>query len=813
MMKTSTDRRARLLPTWASLALSVSLLALSLVLLVGLVYAQSGSISGTVTYYGGLESGTFHLNVYYTTDPNQPPGGGIDLSGSGDYTLAGLPDGTYYVCISIDPGDGGGPYTCYDPNGDGMADPVEVSGGGAVTGIDISLGGPWLPLGGPAVEGGQVTALAVHPAISGTVYAAVQSRNADWFVPTTIYETSDGAASWTAIYTAPRLVTTLAAAGSVIYAGDYNRDGVNALPLIHYSGDGGMSWSDALPVQDGTIWDVDIHPSLPQTAIAGGGHYEDRAFLYKTTDGGVTWTEVFSYSLPGGYATVNAVLIHPTDPLTCLLTHDGAVGATWGSYIWRSTDGGDHWTEVYSLAEDGFGNFVVDPVTPTLVYVSTWQHNFYRSEDGGATWEAIITDGSAGWPLVVDPSDNTLYALSEDQVRRSTDRGETWTTAGNAPEWVEPLAIDLGPAPGTLYAGGSEGVYRSTNQGQDWEQRNNGIETLVLPVDIDVDPHNLDKILVAAEGSGGWMTDDGGQTWDQILEFNMNTYAINLEDPEIVYSGRRDNDAATVARSDDGGLSFTPVYTPPFFLPGGAGGEESIETIVIAPSRADTVYAAGRDNPNWADDRAVVVRSLDDGVSWTEVFTLPPPSEVKALVVHPADDDIVFAGGEDCSGPDCEGFVYRTTDGGDSWDLTLVTTNTVESIVIDHLQPDAVYVADNGYWVLKSEDGGDNWTVVRPPWSVSSGNRLAIDPNVSGHVYLGGFGYIAETVDGGATWSNWEDPLNQSTPRMEPSVLVADGGTVTQTLYAGFTGVWAHSRPALQRNRVYLPVVIRAFAP
>jgi photosystem II stability/assembly factor-like uncharacterized protein len=399
-------------------------------------------------------------------------------------------------------------------------------------------------------------------------------------------------------------------------------------------------------------------------------------------------------------------------------------------------------------------------------------------------------------------------------VRKSTDRGETWTTAGNAPEWVEPLAIDLGPAPGTLYAGGSEGVYRSTNQGQDWEARNNGIETLVLPVDIDVDPHDLDKILVAADMFGGWVTTDGGQTWDQISEFNMNTYAINPEDPDIVYSGRQDNDAATVARSEDGGLSFTPVYTPPFFLPGGAGGEESIETIVIAPSRADTVYAAGRDNPNWADDRAVVVRSLDDGVSWTEVFTLPPPSEVKALVVHPADDDIVFAGGEDCSGPDCEGFVYRTTDGGDSWDLTLVTTNTVESIVIDHLQPDAVYVADNGYWVLKSEDGGDNWTVVRPPWSVSSGNRLAIDPNVSGHVYLGGFGYIAETVDAGATWSDWNDPPNQSTPWMEPSVLFVDSGTVTQTLYAGFTGVWAHSHPAQRRqNRVYLPVVIRAATP
>jgi len=80
-------QRGRVVPAWASLVLTLSLLVLSLFLLAGLVYAQDGSISGTVTYYGGLEPGTFHLNVDYTTDPNQPPGGGVNLSGSGDYTL------------------------------------------------------------------------------------------------------------------------------------------------------------------------------------------------------------------------------------------------------------------------------------------------------------------------------------------------------------------------------------------------------------------------------------------------------------------------------------------------------------------------------------------------------------------------------------------------------------------------------------------------------------------------------------------------------------------------------------------------------
>jgi hypothetical protein len=207
---------------------------------------------------------------------------------------------------------------------------------------------------------------------------------------------------------------------------------------------------------------------------------------------------------------------------------------------------------------------------------------------------------------------------------------------------------------------------------------------------------------------------------------------------------------------------------------------------------------------------------MDGGITWTEIFSYSLPggyATVNAVLIHPIDTSIWLLSHDGEVGDTFRAYIWRSTDGGDSWDLTLVTTNTVESIVIDHWQPDVVYVADDGYWVLKSDDGGDSWTVVRSVSAGSTGNRLAIDPNVSGHVYLGGFGYIAETVDGGATWSDWNDPPNQSTPWMEPSVLVVDSGTVTQTLYAGFTGVWAYSRPALQPLRVYLPVVVRGYTP
>jgi photosystem II stability/assembly factor-like uncharacterized protein len=433
------------------------------------------------------------------------------------------------------------------------------------------------------------------------------------------------------------------------------------------------------------------------------------------------------------------------------------------------------------------------------------------------TWVEVSSD--AGGLLAFEPP-STVYA-GPDPLWASTSDGDPGTWAVVQDWWPGPqisFDIDLGPSPAALYVGGGwVGVEKSTNGGVDWTGANNGIETLVTPVDIAVDPENLDKIFVAAECQGrGWMTDNGGQTWTQPsgLDSCMMSFAVNPQDPDIVYAGAQ-SDRGAVLRSEDGGLTFEPVYTASYLLPSGPGGQQALLDLAIAPSLPDTVYAAGQDSINWEERRAVVVRSLDDGVSWTEVFTLPPRSRVEALAIDPHDDDVVYAGGEDCSGP-CQGHVYRTTDGGDSWDLTLVTTNTVRSIVIDPWKPDVLYVADDGYWVLKSTDGGDSWTVVRPPWWVygdPSGSLLAIDPNVADHVYLGGWGYIGETVDGGETWSGGGDPMNHGTPGMEPSALVVDNGTVTQTLYAGFTGVWAYGRQALQPARVYLPLVVKNCMP
>ncbi len=824
MHRKGTKYPATALPAEAGLAFTAVLLALSLCLLAGLAYAQSGSISGTVTYYGGI-TGTHEIAVGARLgSPSGPRVAGIRIPGPGSFTLGSLEDGTYYVGVHLDADDSGGPpadwepWAWYDPDRDGQPDPVVISGGQAVTGVDIAIGGPWLPLGGPTIAGGQVHALAVHPAMPGTLYAAVQSPGTDWDLPAYLFKSTNGAANWTPVYTASNRVVSLATGGSIVYAGGYTRDDLDPRPLIYRSDDSGVTWTDVLSLTEGTIWDLDVHPTLPQVALAGGGDFPDRAILYHTDDGGMSWTEVFSYVKPEGYKAVNAVLIHPTMPLTWLISHDGEVNGMSGSYIVRSTDGGASWTRVHTITGDIVSNLVPDPGTATTLYASTRQDNFYRSTDGGASWTAIVTDGSAGEHLVLDPP-NTLYAADGHELRRSTNGGENWTPIFTFFASPQALSIDLGPTPSALYVvqGVSAGVYKSTDNGVTWLERNNGKEVVVLPQDIEPDPQDPARLLVAAGSGGGWLTTDGGDSWVRPsgLSFNMRAFAVNPVQPEVVYGSASQCRTGSVQRSGNGGLSFTTVYTAPFIVPDGSGGCETLNSTAIAPSNTDTVYAAGWNSASGEDDQAVILRSLDDGDSWAEVFTLPPRSSVQALAIDPTDEDVVYAGGEDCSGASgsgCVGFFYRTTDGGEQWDLALVSTDTIRSIVIDHQQPGVLYVSDDGYWVRKSTDGGDNWMVVREAWWVSgepSGNLLAIDPNAAKHVYLAGWGYIAETVDGGETWSGGDDPLNTNTPEMGPSALAADYGTVTQIVYAGFTGVWAHRRQGPPPMRVYLPVVLK----
>ncbi len=829
----------------ASGMLAAALLVVSLVLMGNSARAKptAGEISGTLTYNTEILGDQNMQAVVFTRtqDPLPAPVAIATRSGPGRYNIsqtiasADLPNDTYYVMGVVDmapPGPSEGDMTAwYDPEGDGMPNPVTIQDG-AVNDVNIYIGGPWTPTGGPSIPGGQVNDLVIGYRYSmtgslllpGTLYAAVGTPNNGG--DTQIYKSIDQGDTWAAVfYPGGDKINALAvndvytpSGGSLylprnVYAGG---DGGR----VYNSADGGATWATVFTGTDPMTygWSIDALATGPLTSplVYAGGHQwrhdvgQDRGVLYRSQDGGATWTLVLTTPEAGNEGRFNAVAIHPDDP-------DVAYAAGGENYpgdpalysiIYQTTDGGDHWTRIYTGTHPWFATLAIHPLTPTIVYAGSsqaWEPSYvFRSEDGGTTWTKVFT--YAGRQLALVPP-NTVYAIGGcTDVYRSTSGGDpgTWNQANGPESCIQSLAADASAA-SILYAGTNErGVFRSTDDAGSWQERNNGIQTIAEPRDVDVDPQNLAKLFVAAECSGGWVSTDGGQSYAQPsgLSGCMGAFAINPQDSNVVYGGAYDCSRGAVLRSADGGLNFEPVYTASHIISDCSGGGEQIYDLAVAPSMTATVYAAGSDNfPPGGWPFGFVVRSLDDGASWTEVLTLEQGSQVQLLAVAPTDADIVYAGGEDCSAGPCQGFIYRTINGGDQWTLVFTSTSQMASLVIDPQKPEVLYAADRNYSVYKTSDGGDTWRIVRrPPWEGGgpSGDQLAIDPHVPSHVYLGGYGYIAESVDGGQTWSDWGHPINQGTPGMPPQALAVDDGTLAQTLYAGFSGLWYYRRAAPQ---------------
>ncbi|MBN1660536.1 MAG: hypothetical protein JXA93_19220 [Anaerolineae bacterium] len=674
--------------------------------------------------------------------------------------------------------------------------------------------GVWTPLGGPIGAGGQVCALAVHPTISGTVYAAVAPLGTYDSGPSIIYKTTNGAATWTPVFTAGHQVYSLGVTGTVVYAGAFNPDGAGV--SIYTSHDSGVSWTPAFSSTDRGVWlDVAVHPTDTDVAIIGGWFYHfvgpDRVqsgLVYRTDDTGLTWTPILTTTPPDGEGGILAVMNHPAAPSVVW-----ASARQWGgsahsdTILYRSDDGGATWPYTHTLTNAHVQSLLGHPGDPLTVYAAsgwgTWTEGpplVFRTSDGGPTWTQVLSD--AGGPLLFEPP-NTVYTRWWQQIWASASNGDpgTWSPVTGIWDGGTAFEFDLGQASPTLYAGGEQrGVLKGTYDGANWnwEERNDQIEGPLSPRDLDVDPSNHTKMFAATDCNGGWLSTDGGWNWTMVDEACMGAFAINPDNPDIIYGGEYNCDRGPVVRSADGGLTFEPVFTPTFIISDCSGGDESILDIEIAPSMTGTVYAAGADHPNWSGDQAVVVRSLDDGASWTVVFTRPESSRIEVIAIDPTNAGVVYIGGEACDPIGCEGTIYRSTDGGDSWQPTLVTSHTIGSIAVDYQKPNVIYAATKGpYDVYKSTDGGDSWTLIRsnnPPFNQASGYLLAIDPHVPSHVYLGGWGYIAETPDGGQTWL--DSDTNSGTPQMEPRSLIVNNDAPTQTLYAGFSGTWAYSRPA-----------------
>ncbi len=535
---------------------------------------------------------------------------------------------------------------------------------------------PWVST-GPV--GGSARAFAVDPSNPAIVYAATADSGG-------VYKTIDGGATWTAM--------------SV------------GLPTE------GQSLSGA------EFGAIAIDPVTPTTLYVGRAQGFP-AGLYKSIDGGATWTAAVS-GMAG--QPVLAIAIDPTTPAT---VYSGT-----SSTVYKSVDGGGSWSPV-STGLPGFtavNALAIDPSAPATIYAGAAFNRVYKTTTAGASWAQTGVGPSHATSIVLETTTPAVYAASSSGLYVSTTGGTSWTLADTGVVGTpNVLLVDPG-TPTTLYVGTPNGVFQTTTAGASWASVSTGLAAGNVRA-LAIDPATPATLYASPNPAGVFKTTTSGAGWSAANVGFTNTVIVGVRAAVttggIAYAATRDQG---VFKTTDGGGSWTAINTG---LP-----SASCNTIAVDPTDALTAYVG---IPNG------VYKTSTGGASWTSVNTGLPFVPQSAIVVDATSPTTVYAV--------VGGSVYKTTTGGASWvSASSGLGLTANSIAIDASDPLILYAGGfgpgpGGPRVSKSIDGAGSWGAASTGYLSTGGATIAADPNVGGAVYGGSSDYVHKTTNFAASWA------------------------------------------------------------
>ncbi len=455
---------------------------------------------------------------------------------------------------------------------------------------------------------------------------------------------------------------------------------------------------------------------------------------------------------------LNALAVDPNDPNTIF-------AGTYGAGIYISRDGGETW-EVSNegLGKGTVGQIAVHPRDSNIMYAALFdQGGVYKSTDGGRTWTAanrgIDLDQAWNWTglIYLDPSnsDQLYFTDTTSGLYRSKDGGASWSRQSRECPSVTGLVID--PANSDhLYAASVEhpnsachaGVYESRDAGRTWKRLTT--DEMVARADrfagdwwhLAADPRNL-RALYAGGWAGTFKSSDGGQTWTAIRGDGCQWLAVHPDDG-AVFCGL----GGQVEISYDGGESW--VFSG--FRSGLGGGERF--PFAFVPG-TQTLYAGGSE----------VVKSTDGGANWDSLGGL---SAMRVrLAIDPQDGKRLFL-----SHIDSPGRVYRSGDGGQTWQVALDGLAPGGRVTFDSAQSVVYY--PNGSALYRSKDNGLTWEEFGSGQPTNGAWQLLPDPRDVRKLWLVGECSTRPAVsdDGGETFSevsNFPDNVCQPIMLMDSS--------------------------------------------
>jgi photosystem II stability/assembly factor-like uncharacterized protein len=629
---------------------------------------------------------------------------------------------------------------------------------------------------GPTNVGGRCTAIVCHPVQTDTVWIGAAGGG--------VWKSTDGGTTWTSLWHSQDSLNVGSLAidarnPDVIYCGTGEANlSADSYPGvgIYRSTDAGLTWAlwaaskgTGLPRRIGVIA---IDPFDSRHVLVGGVTHtaDELAGLFVTTDAGATWKRQ-DFVSAGGYFT-HAVAFHPKKQGVIFA---GVYERGSKSGIWRTTDGGSTWTQLAGglPSPDQFRrtSLAIAPSAPDTIYAQVGNDQegvlgVFVSTDMGETWNDISGNAFAdegqmsyGNTIVVHPTDPKTVLCGGVDLHRTNDGGATWVRTSKwdsdrgKPDYAHAdhhCLLMPAARPGLVYDPNDGGMDRSEDAGQTWSNRSNGLAATMF--------YDLDVALSDPKSFGGGAQDNGtnvtttGSADDhfEILGGDGGWMVYNPQQANRLYASYYNFHI----------FRFRGSQQPANISPPAPAAERNaiwMCYITLDPNTPTTAFTGS----------TRVWRTKNDGSLWKAVSRSLDDSPISAIEVAPADSKAVYVGTEN-------GSFFRSTDGGDTWSGNLagalVSGRMITRIETHPTRADTLFVTTagtGGSHVFTSADGGTTWTDIdqgRLP-DVPH-NALVVPPDDVGSLYVANDVGVFVTADGGATWTNLT--------RNMPNVMVVD---------------------------------------
>ncbi|MBU7578796.1 MAG: hypothetical protein KAF40_12110 [Flavihumibacter sp.] len=592
-----------------------------------------------------------------------------------------------------------------------------------------------------------------------------------------------------------------------------------------------------------------IDQSKPAVVYAGTGESNMRNSvsigngLYKSTDGGDNWTKI-------GLDSTEHISKIVIDPSNSNIVYVAAPGPLWSDSehrgLYKSTDGGKTWTKsLYISDKAGCADVSLDPNNPNIVYATTWEFRrlpylfnsggkgsgIFKSMDGGKTWKEL-TNGLPAKPfgrtaLALAPSaPENLIAIVEAKDTKmyiSKDGGESWKEQSatlnvvSRPFYFSTLVIDPKDPkrvyrPAFSFSYSDDGGYSFAEASGDGGWVHSDHHALWI------NPNNTNQLYLGTDG-GVYISLDRGVTWIFVSNLPVGQFyhvAVDNREPYNIYGGLQDNGSWYAPSAKPNGVNngdWTAIYggdgfwtVPDLTDPNIAYAEyqggnmarvdlRTLKSVSIKPQAAaadgklrwnwNTPIHTGQKNPkNLYTGAQYLFKSTDQGRNWVRISPDLTTNDKKkqeqdnsgglsadntsaenhttifAIAESPLDENIIWVGTDD-------GNLQYTTDGGKTW--TNVAANVaaaglpaqtwVSSVEPSRFDKQVIYASfdnhmygDHKTYVGKSSDMGKTWTLFKSDEFTGFAHKIKEDLVNKDLLFVGTEMGMFASVTGGREW-------------------------------------------------------------